>query len=391
MAILKSRSMQFVLLMGVVSLLADMTYEGGRSLAGPYLALLGASGTVVGVVAGFGEFVGYMLRLVFGYISDKTRQYWVIAFSGYVINLFAIPSLALTGRWQWAAALLVMERVGKGIRNPARDTMLSHATHTLGRGWGFGIHEAMDQTGAMLGPLVMAAMLYLNKEYHACFAALAIPALLALAALTACWAMFRHPEDLEAHSPHLESKGLPRAFWIYLIAIGLVAAGYADFPLIAYHFGKAGHLSPAWVPTLYALAMGIEAVGALGFGRLFDRWGVWTLVAATAVSAFFAPLVFRGGFGWAGGGMLLWGIGMGAQGSVMKAVVAELVSKERRGSAYGIYNAGYGLCWFAGSALMGWLYDRSIAGLIAFSMIAQIAALPIFLTLRGAAKPTRTF
>lgn len=378
--------MRFVLYMGLVSLLADMTYQGGRSLAGPYLAFLGASGTVVGFVAGFGEFVGYLLRLVFGYLSDKTRRYWLIAFSGYVINLFAIPCLALAGHWPSAAALLVLERIGKGIRNPARDTLLSHATHTLGRGWGFGIHEAMDQTGAMLGPLVMAAMLYFHRGYRASFAILAIPAALALAALITCWSLFRHPEDLEGKSPPLQTQGLPRTFWIYLAGIGLLAAGYADFPLIAYHFGKTSHIPEAWIPTLYAIAMGVEAVGALAFGRLFDRHSALALVMATALSAFFAPLVFQGGFAFAAAGMALWGIGMGAQGSVMKAVVAELVGKDRRGSAYGIYNAIYGLFWFAGSALIGWLYDRSLTGVIVFSMTCQLAAIPIFLSLRDLRK-----
>jgi len=374
--------MRFVILMGTVSLLADMTYEGGRSIAGPYLALLGASGTVVGFVAGFGEFVSYALRMVFGFVSDKSRQYWLIAFSGYIINLLAIPMLALTDHWPAAAALLIMERVGKGIRNPARDVMLSHATQTMGRGWGFGLHEAMDQTGATLGPLLVAALLYFKKGYHASFAILAVPALLALAALTTCWYLFRHPEELEGTPPELETSGFPTRLWFYLAGVGLLAAGYADFPLIAYHFRKTAHIAEAWIPTLYALAMAVEAVAALGFGRLFDHIGAKTMAIGACLSIFFAPLVFMGHFVLCLVGMMLWGIGMGAQGSVMKAVVAELVSKDHRGAAYGIYNAAYGITWFAGSALIGYLYDRSITGVIVFSMAAQAAAIPIFLGIR---------
>ncbi len=374
-----SSAMHFVLLMGCVSLLADMTYEGGRSIAGPYLALLGASGTVVGFVAGFGELVSYLLRLVFGYISDKSRQYWLIAFCGYIVNLLAIPMLALTHHWPAAAGLLILERVGKGIRNPARDVMLSHATDTMGRGWGFGVHEAMDQTGATLGPLVVAAVLYFKKGYHLSFAILAIPALLALAALTSCWYLFRHPEDLEGKRPELEAQGLYKTFWYYLIAVGLLAAGYADFPLIAYHFRKTAHIQEAWIPTLYAAAMAVEAVAALGFGRLFDRLGGKVLALGAFLSMFFGPLVFQTNFASCMAGMVLWGIGLGAQGSVMKAVIPELVAKDRRGSAYGIYNAAYGLTWFAGSALIGFLYDRSINGVILFSVLTQMLSLPVLL------------
>jgi MFS family permease len=373
---------RFIIAIGIVSLLADMTYEGGRSIAGPYLALLGASGTTVGFVAGFGELIGYVLRMVFGYLSDKTRQYWAIAFTGYVINLLAIPSLALAGHWPAAAALLILERVGKGIRNPARDVMLSYATEQTGRGWGFGLHEAMDQTGATLGPLVVAAMLYFHHGYRKSFAILAIPAVLALTALTICWYFFRHPEALEGKRPALETHGFPRNYWVYLLGVGLLAAGYADFPLIAYHFRKAAHIPEAWIPTFYSLAMGVEAVTALVLGRLFDRYGSKTLAGATLISVFFAPLVFQSHFGYALTGMALWGIGMGAQGSVMKAVVAELIAKEKRGSAYGIYNSVYGVMWFAGSALIGWLYDRSLTGVILFSMAAQLLALPVFLSVQ---------
>jgi len=374
--------MRFVILMGTVSLLADMTYEGGRSIAGPYLGLLGASGAAVGFVAGFGEFVSYALRMIFGFLSDKTRQYWAIAFTGYLINLLAIPMLALTGHWPVAAGLLIMERVGKGIRNPARDVMLSYATETMGRGWGFGLHEAMDQTGATLGPLVVAAMLYFKRGYHQSFAILAVPALLALAALTACWYLIRHPEDLEGKRLELETTGFPIRFWFYLAGVGLLAAGYADFPLIAYHFRKTAHIAEPWIPTLYALAMAVEAVAALSFGRLFDRMGAKTMALGAMASTFFAPLVFQQHFLGCLAGMVLWGIGMGAQGSVMKAVVAELVAKDRRGAAYGIYNAAYGLMWFAGSALIGFLYDKSIPAVIIFSIASQAAAIPIFLGIR---------
>jgi MFS family permease len=374
----KATAIKFVVLLGLVSLFADATYEGARSIAGPYLALLGASGTVVGIVAGFGELIGYGLRLVSGYLSDRTRRYWAITLVGYAINLFAVPLLALAGRWEVAAALLIAERLGKALRNPARDAMLSYATKETGRGWGFGLHEAMDQIGAVVGPVIVTVVLAAQNGYPAAFAVLAIPAVLALSVLlTARW-LYPRPQDLEPITTGLKTTGFPRAYWIYLAAVALVAAGYVDFPLIAYHFEKTSSVPDSWIPLLYAVAMGVDALAALAFGRWFDRIGIRILMVVSLISALFAPLVFLGGFTLALLGMALWGIGMGAQESILRAAIAGMVSRDRRGSAYGIFNTGYGLFWFLGSALMGVLYDVSLPTLIAFSVVAQLASIPLF-------------
>lgn len=372
----KESALKFIVLMGVVSLFADMTYEGARSITGPYLAVLGASGTTVGIVAGFGEFIGYGLRLVSGYISDRTGRYWTLTILGYGVNLLAVPLLALAGHWEFAAFLIVIERMGKAIRTPARDAMLSHATEKIGRGWGFGLHEALDQVGAVLGPVIVAAFLYLNGGYRAGFAFLLIPALMALAVLLVSSFLYPYPRDFEAKTPKLEAAGIQRVFWLYLAGAGFIAAGYADFPLIAYHFEKTSVASENWIPVFYAVAMGVDAISALIFGRLFDRIGVSALVLSSLISMLFAPLVFLGGFYYALSGMVLWGIGMGAQESVMRAAIAEMVPADRRGSAYGIFNTGFGVSWFLGSALMGYLYDYSIHHLIAFSVIMQLSAIP---------------
>jgi len=375
----KKTTFRFIILLGMVSLFADMTYEGARSITGPYLALLGASGAVVGIVAGFGELVGYALRLLSGYISDKTKRYWLMTIVGYTVNLLAVPILALAGRWELAAVLMISERIGKAIRTPSRDAMLSHATKEIGRGWGFGLHEAMDQIGAMLGPLIVAGVLYVKGGYKTSFLILLIPALLALSVLLIARYLYPKPKDLEAVSVTLETKGFPRIFWIYLAAIALVAIGYVDFPLIAYHFKKIAIVSDNWIPVFYAVAMGVDAIAALLFGRLFDRKGVSILAVATLVSLFFAPLVFLGGFYLAFAGIALWGIGMGAQESIMRAAIAKMVSVNKRGTAYGIFNAGYGLFWFLGSAIMGILYDMSIPILIIFSVAAQLISIPLFM------------
>ena len=378
----KGVALKFVILLGVVSLFADMTYEGARSVTGPYLALLGASGTVVGVVAGFGELIGYALRLVSGYISDRTGKYWTVTLFGYFVNLLAVPLLALAGRWEIAALLMVAERMGKAIRNPSRDAMLSHATQSIGRGWGFGLHEAMDQIGAILGPLIVAGVLYLRGGYRTSFAILAVPALLALAVLLVARALYPRPRDLEVASGELRTGGFSRIFWLYLAAVSLIAAGYVDFPLISYHFEKLSVVSEVWIPVFYAVAMGVDALSALFFGRLFDRTGLSILIVVSFLSSLFAPLVFLGGFHSALLGMALWGLGMGAQESIMRAAIAEMVPMNKRGTAYGIFNAGFGLFWFLGSAFMGILYDVSIPSLIIFSVVMQLASIPFFISIR---------
>jgi MFS family permease len=376
-SILRRSPLKFVVLLGVVSLFADMTYEGARSITGPYLALLGASATAVGVLSGFGELIGYGLRLVSGYISDRTGKYWTITLFGYGVNLLAVPLLGLTGHWQSAAFLMIMERVGKAIRTPARDAMLSHATKEIGRGWGFGLHEAMDQLGAVLGPLIVSGILYFKGDYRAGFGLLLVPALLAISVIIIARVLYPSPRDLEASSVKIEGKGFPRVFWLYLFAVALIAAGYADFPLIAYHFKKVSVVSDSQIPIFYAVAMGVDALAAILFGRLFDRVGISILIVVALLSSLFAPLVFLGNFYFALMGMAFWGVGMGAQESVMRAAVAGMVPADKRGTAYGTFNLGYGMFWFLGSTLMGILYDNSILFLIVFSVAMQLASIPL--------------
>jgi len=260
--------------------------------------------------------------------------------------------------------------------------MLSHATQRIGRGWGFGLHEAMDQIGAILGPLIVATVLYLKGSYQTSFAFLLVPALLALTFLIVTWKLYPSPHDLEAASAELKTKGFSRVFWLYLIATSLIGAGYVDFPLIAYHFKKLSVVPHVWIPIFYAVAMGADALSALFFGRLFDRVGLSTLIIVSSISFLFAPFVFLGGFYLAFFGMALWGVGMGAQESIMRAAIATMVPMKKRGTAYGIFNAGFGLFWFLGSALMGVLYDLSIASLIVFSVVMQLSAIPLFVLIK---------
>jgi MFS family permease len=379
-------ALRFVVLLGIVSLFADMTYEGGRSITGPYLAHLGATATVVGIVAGFGELLGYGLRLASGYLSDRTGKYWAVTLAGYGLNLLAVPALALAGRWETAVALMMLERTGKAIRTPARDAMLAHATHEMGRGWGFGLHEAMDQTGALIGPLIVALVLHRTGHYPIAFAVLLVPAMLSLTVLLTARHMYPRPRDLEVSVPHVESRGIEGVFWPYLAAAGLIAAGYADFPLLAYHFAKTAVFPAPWIPVLYAVAMGSAAASALIGGRLFDRFGIVVLAASAVLSALFAPLGFLGGPRFAVAGVVLWGVGMGIQESAARAAVALMVPPARRAGAYGVFDTGFGVAWFLGSAVMGILYDRSVEALVAFSVVAQVSAIPVLLMVARKAK-----
>ena len=371
-------ALRFIVLLGIVSLFADMTYESARSITGPYLALLGASATVVGIVSGLGELVGYAVRLVSGYVSDRTGRYWPVTIFGYVLNLFAVPALALTGRWELAVLLIIAERMGKAIRSPARDAMLSHASSQTGRGWGFGLHEAMDQAGAITGPLILSAVLARDYDYREAFGILVVPAILSISVLLAARYLYPRPRDFDL-APSFEAEGLPPVFWVYMVAIAFIAAGYADFALIAFHFDKSGVVQAAWIPVLYSIAMATDAVAALALGRAFDRVGLWTMIVATLASATAAPLVFLGDLRAAAVGMALWGIGMGAQESVMRAEVATMAPKDRRGIAFGIMNMIYGFAWFSGSALLGVLYDTtSPVSVAVVAALLQLASLPVF-------------
>jgi len=383
----KSKALRFVLLIGVLSFFADATYEGARSILGPYLALLGATGTAVGIVTGFGELLGYGLRLVSGRAADRTRQFWLITIFGYIVQMAAVPALALAGSWPMAAALLILERVGKATRNPPRDVMLSHAGKALGGyGWVFGLHEALDQFGALVGPLVVAAVLAWRGDYRSAFAILIVPAIITLALVAVARLLYPRPEEMETHPPDVQTKGLPRVFWIYLAGAALVGAGFADFPLIAFHFQKTSTVSGSWVPVFYGVAMGVSGTGSLIFGRLFDRRGLGILIPLTVVSALFAPLVFLGGFWTALAGAAVWGLGMGVHESIIPAAVAPMVPAERRASAYGLFTAGYGLCWFLGSAAIGILYDRSIPATIILCVALELAAVPFFVVARNKTK-----
>lgn len=383
----KKAAYSFLVLLGFISLFSDLTYEGARSILGPFLLLLGASAATVGFVSGLGEFIGYAFRLATGFISDKTHRYWFMTILGYCINLFAVPALALApGRgWVFACGLVLVERFGKAIRHPAKNTIASFAANEVGAGKGFALQQVMDQFGAFLGPVMLFAVLSLRSSgdklsaYSLGFLLLGIPGLLVIVLLIVAKIKYPRPNELETSEIARPDGGMGKAYWFYLVGIGLLAAGFADFPLMAFHFAKKQILPDNVVPLLYALAMLVDAASAFIFGRMFDKRGFGAIIVSSALSAFFAPFAFLAHSPiLAAVGVLLWGVGTGAQESILKAAVSSMVSKERRGTAFGIFYTGFGALWFLGSWAMGLLYDKSIIALVAFSMAMQFASLPFF-------------
>lgn len=375
--LIKSNAVKFIVYLGIVSLFADITYEGARSITGQYLAILGASGAVVGVVSGFGEMIGYAFRLVSGVVSDRTKKYWPLTFLGYILTLFSVPLLAFTTHWQTASVLIILERFGKAIRSPSKDAMLSFAARQVGTGWGFGLHQLLDQTGAVVGPLLILLVLSFHEGYPLAFLILLIPSIFAIALLVLARFKFPAPHELEVKVLTLKKEKFSKAYWIYLIGISLVGCGFIDFALIAYHFQKTSSLNTLSIPLFYAIAMGISGLSAFYLGRLFDVKGIPVLIGITFFSSFFV-LAFLKSFIFQLLGMMLWGIGLGFHTSIMKAFVANIVPPQKRGTAYGILNFSFGLFWFIGSSLMGFLYDISLTGLIIFSLLTQWSSLPFF-------------
>jgi len=378
------RALAFVVLIGIVSLFADMTYEGSRSITGPFLGTLGATGFIVAAVAGAGELLGYVFRFGTGLLADRTGRYWAITILGYAINLFAVPALALAGNWPVAAALIILERSGKALRTPARDAMLSHAAKDMGgAGWAFGLHEALDSTGAVLGPLIASLVLFLHGGYRHAFAWLLLPACAAMATLIIARVQYPQPQEMDAHAtiPPQDTKAI-RELKIFLTATALIAAGYADFALIAFHFSSDHVLPDDAIPILYSLAGLAGGGAALVLGKLFDKRGLSVLLWTTVIPALYAPLVFLGGQWAAVAGMALWGAGFGAHDSLLRAAVAQRIPREKRATVMGVFNAIYGLAWFGGSAVLGVLYDVKPLYAVIAALVLQWIACPLLYGLR---------
>ena len=377
----------FITLMGVVSLFSDMTHEGARSVLGEYLNLAGASGATIGFVSGVGELCGYSLRLLSGIFADRTKKYWTLVITGYALQVLAIPALALIPEngWLIACGLVVLERVGKAIKKPAKNTLVSFAASEIGTGKGFAYQEFLDQLGAFLGPVILFVIAAVKgsgdlfSTYRLCFAVLGIPALITIALVVLAKFRYPHPELFEKETGASAAFHAQKSCVLYMIAICLFAFGFADFTLITLHAAKMQMFPASALSLLYAAAMAVDAFAALFFGWLFDKIGLKALMLSTLCSAFFSFFVFlSGSAALMGVGIVLWGIGMGAQESIMKAAVSKIVPSAMRSTGFGIFETGFGIAWFLGSWLLGALYDTSLVWLVIVSVSVQLLAVVFY-------------
>jgi MFS family permease len=378
---------RFVLTFGTVSLLADFVYEGARSVTGPVLAVLGATGLIVGIVTGIGEAAALLLRLVSGPLADRTQRFWAWTIAGYALTVISVPLLGYAGVLWVASTLIILERVGKAIRSPAKDALLSYATSATGRGKGFAVHEAIDQFGAVIGPLMVAAMLAITgNQFGPSLAILALPGVLVIGLLVWLRARVPSPVDYEVNPKphesvtlHLEPYRLPRAFWTYAAFTSATMLGFATFGLISFHIVEAALLPPAIVPVLYAGVMIVDALAALATGWAYDHFGPRVLLALPIVAATVPALAFGDRVAAVIAGSLLWGMALGIQESTLRATVADLIEPRRRSTAYGIFAAIVGVATAGGGALAGALYDVSVPLLVGITVAAQALAAVILL------------
>jgi len=370
-----------IFFLGIVSLFADITYEGARSIIGQYLFVLGSSSLFVGFIAGFGEFIGYFLRILFGYLADKTKNYWSFMIIGYSLNAFSVPLLAFTNNYLIAGILVLLERLGKAIRTPSRDTIISFIGAKYGSGISFGIHEFLDQIGALSGPLLVFLILSLSKNnYKLSFLILIIPAILCLIFLFWTKMKFSNISEIEIRGKRYESFKSSKKFWIYTIAIGFVSFGFIDFALISYHYKKINLFEPNIIAILYSIAMITDAISSIILGKLFDKFGIKVLLISILLTSFSSPLLFLFNekmiiFL----AIILWGIGIGSQESIMRAYISNIIKKEERATAFGIFNSIYGFSWFIGSLMIGYLYSLSLTYMVILSFSFQIFGLLILL------------
>ena len=386
-----SSAFRFVLALGIVNLFADTTYEGGASINGQFLGSLGASAAVISIVAGVGEFLGYSLRAVSGFIADRTGKHWLVTFIGYAINLLAVPAMAMAGSWQAASAFLLAERVGRAIRKPTVEAMLSYSTGKHGKGWVYAVNTALDETGATIGPLLIALLLFRKATFETAYAVLLIPSVLALSALVAARIVFPVPSRLEVGGPATaHASGFTPAYWLYTTAGACFAAGLISFELIAFHLSTSGAVSEHLVPVFLAVATAGAVVASLILGRFYDRSGIAVVIIAVVLASLFSPLVFFGGFWIALAGLMLWGIGYATQDTLLKVVIASVLPEGHRNLAFGLFYLGYGAGWLVGSIATGLLYQRSRLMLVAFAASVQLASLPFFvLASRAASREAR--
>jgi MFS family permease len=398
MSEIMKKAIFLLLIFGVISLLGDVIYEGARSVNGPYLDTLGVNASLVGLIVGIGELLGYAIRLVSGYFADRTRAYWFFTILGYGM-LISIPLLAFSYIWQFAAILIILERIGKGIRGPARDTIVSHAAKHIGTGFGFGISEFLDQIGAFIGPMIFTVFFILlgpgdklAGDYRRGYALFWFPFIILIMILFFAFRKVKEPEALERSEKKSGKTSIPRIFWYYSTFSFVTTMGFVNFAIIGYHLKITGTLSDAQIPLLYGVAMIVDALFGIVIGRIYDKAkrrykkessGLLTLIIVPVITALLLPFLFSEIFITILVGTFLWGMVMGAHETVMKAAVADLTDVTKRGTAYGAFNVIYGFALFTGSLIAGFLYEISVTIMISIMIIIQAVSVILYFKMKS--------
>lgn len=397
-----SPALVVIIIFGVISMLGDIIYESARSANSQYLNLLGISAAQVGLVFGIGEFLGYALRLFAGILSDKSNRPWFFMFVGYGM-LLSVPLIGLTMEWNILVVLILMERIGKALRSPAKDTVLSGvAENQLGIGFAFGLQEALDQLGAFLGPLIFTAIFYFTgrsgiNEYQAGYKLLIVPFVLLMLFFYFAYRKISAANLLpSAQKRDLQNEKLESIFWIYTVFTFFCVAGFVNFSTTGYHLKANGLMSDGNITLLYSLAMLVDAVAALVVGKMYDRLkertgkktgGILVLAVIPLLTMLLPLFTLNTSTSLIVIGMVLFGLVMGTHETIMRSAIADITPYRKRGTGYGVFNSAYGLALLAGAALMGVFYDlKSIQLIIAYTVVMEIIAIVIYFYMNKAIK-----
>jgi len=368
-----------VVSLGLVSFFNDVASEMIYPLLPAFLtATLGAGPEVVGIVEGVAESTAAIGKGFFGWLSDRRRRRKPFVFAGYAASVFTRPLLALAPGWGAVVGIRFLDRIGKGVRTAPRDAMIAGAVDPARRGIAYGFERAMDNAGAMVGPLVAALLLKLwFRDVRPVFALSVVPGVVALAFL-----LFgaRDGNGAPRARAALAGPALPKRFYAVIAIFTLFALANSTDAFLLLRARQAG--VPLWaIPALWAFFSGAKALGNTPLGALADRIGrTPTILAGWAVYAGVYWAFGRArtpGAVWAFFGIyaLYYALTEGAQ----RAYVADVAGPEARGRAFGLFHLATGIAALPASILFGLLWQNfgPAAAFDAGAGIALLAALAL--------------
>ena len=369
------------LLLGLVSLFADVVYEGGRSVSGAYLAEIKAP-VVATALVGVGEFLGLAFRLFSGYIAtilQSSTVLWGSTLLGYLITSLSIPMIAFAPTWHDVVVLYIIERLGKGLRAPTRDVIVAEVSEGIGVGKGFGIHELLDQVGAFLGPVLVSILLTLYG-YRVAYLTLIIPGMISVLLVATAWRLHPKLKSTSVRKSKLVVRGYSKSFWIYTLATSVLVLGFMHWSIASYYLKIRGVVSDAEIGFIYAIAMFVDAIVAVPLGVLFDKVKFKTLLTIPALTPVFIVLIMYAPHELIYFSAIPWGIIMCSEESIMRATIALLVEPSKRPLAYGFFGLVFGFMWAVGGYIYVAILDKPLYMLI-YVLTTSITSTYLYITL----------